>query len=59
MKKSSKNSLAVQLPIALAHRGRKRDPGVTELEQSPTTTIFHITVRFLKHCRRKAVGEGR
>ena len=57
VKKSSKNSFAFQLPTA--HQGSKRDLGVTEWKQSPTTTIFHITVRFLKRCGRKAVGEGR
>lgn len=59
VKKSNKTSLAVQLSTALAHQGSKHDPGVTGWKQSPTTSIFHITVRFLKHCGRKAVGEGR
>lgn len=57
--KSNKTSLAVWLSTALAHQGSKHDPGVTERKQSPTTTMFHIIVRFLKHCGRKAVVEGR
>lgn len=56
---SKKPSLAVRLPTVLAHQGSKSDPGVAERKQSPTTTFFHVTVTFLKHCGRKAVGEGR
>lgn len=59
VKKSSENSFAVQLLTALAHQGSKRDSGFTEQKESPTTTAFHVTVRILKHCGRKAVGEGR